>query len=182
MTPPALRHAGPDDAAAIGAVHVAAWRETYAGLLPAALLAALSAAARAEQWRGALLDPDASGTAVVVAEHGGQIIGFGAACDQLDAGLAAAGFGGEIAAVYVLRAHQRRGVGGMLIAALADALVARGHAAASLWVLRDNAVARAVYDRLGGEIVGEKHDVMGGATLVELAYGWRTLAPLNRRA
>ena len=36
----AIRRAEPGDAAAIAAVHVAAWRETYAGLVPERMLRA----------------------------------------------------------------------------------------------------------------------------------------------
>ncbi len=48
---PAIREARRGDCDAIGAVHVAAWRETYAGLLPEATLAGLSPQGRADMWR-----------------------------------------------------------------------------------------------------------------------------------
>jgi len=49
---------------------------------------------------------------------------------------------------------------------------------ADLWVLRDNAVARRFYERLGSELVGERADEQSGVTLVELAYGWSDLSRL----
>ena len=42
-----IRRAVAEDADAIAAIHVAGWRETYAGILPAAHLAALSVERRA---------------------------------------------------------------------------------------------------------------------------------------
>lgn len=177
-----LREASPADAAAIGALHVASWRETYAGLLPAALLAGLSVDARSVMWGRIIAEPEAfGGAAVIVAEADGALIGFGSCGGQRDAALAAAGYGGEIGAVYVLSAHQHQGTGRALIAALAQALSALGHEGASLWVLRENAPARLFYERLGGEIVGEKQEeAQPGLTLVELAYGWRDLSRLAR--
>ena len=175
----ALREATPADAPAIGALHVASWRETYAGLLPDAMLAGLSAEARAAMWTHVLGDPAAFGdAAVIVAEADGAIIGFGSCARQRDEALAASGYGGEIGALYVLRAHQGRGTGRALIAALAQALLDRGHTGASLWVLRENAPARTFYEALGGELVGEQSEDQAGATLVELAYGWRDLSRL----
>jgi hypothetical protein len=54
-------------------------------------------------------------------------------------------------------------------------LHAAGHAAASLWVLRENERARAFYERLSGVVVGEKKEKAAHGVLVERAYGWRDL-------
>ena len=180
MTAIRFREARPGDAAAIGALHVASWRETYAGLLPDAMLAALSAETRTAMWRRIIDEPDRFGNAAVfVAEEDGDILGFGSCGRQRDAALAAAGYGGEIGALYVLRAHQQRGAGRAIISALARALSDRGHAGASLWVLRENLPARRFYDALGGEVVGQRQEEQPGANFVELAYGWRDLSGLR---
>ena len=50
----AIRRARPDDAAAIGAVHVAAWRSAYPGILPEAYLARLSARRQAARYEAAI--------------------------------------------------------------------------------------------------------------------------------
>lgn len=176
-----FRAAIPQDAEALGALHVACWRETYAGLLPAAILADLSAAARAAMWRAMLEDPAAHGGAsLVVAESGGVLVGFGACGAQRDAAFEARGFGGDIGAVYVLRAHQRAGTGARIMALLAKALLGRGLRGASLWVLRENEPARAFYAHLGGTVIGEKTGEQAGGIRTELAYGWRDLTPLTR--
>ena len=52
------RVAWADDAAAIAAVQVRAWRTTYDDLLPAEVLAALDADQIAEGWRLALGRPE----------------------------------------------------------------------------------------------------------------------------
>ena len=74
MTAPTVRPARLADSERIGEIHVAAWRETYAGLMPPARLAALNVAERAAMWRHQL----ASGTArgIAVAEQDGAIVGF----------------------------------------------------------------------------------------------------------
>jgi hypothetical protein len=55
--------------------------------------------------------------------------------------------------------------------------------AASLWVLRENQNACRFYASLGGHIVGNKEDTReDGVVFVEVAYGWRDLGALVRRA
>ena len=176
-----FREAGSGDAAALGALHVASWRETYAGLLPGALLDGLSAEARADMWSAVLDDPAAfGGTAIVVATSGGRIVGFGACGGQRDEALKAQGFAGEIGALYVLRLHQRSGVGGSLMSRMAGKLLDQGRRAAALWVLRENLPARTFYERLGGVPVGDRKAGLEGTMLRETAYGWSDLTPLVR--
>ena len=172
-----IRAATGDDAVSIAAVHVASWRETYAGLMPDTMLSGLSVNDRAARWAdilGQAERPDGPG--VFVAEHGGDLVGFASGGGQRDANLLAQGFTGEITAIYVLQDMQGRGAGRRLMAALAEDLQRGGHGAASLWVLRENLGARRFYERLGGEIVGEKQDQREAVRLIEVAYGWRDLS------
>lgn len=94
--PVAYRLATVSDAAAIARLHVASWRETYTGLLLAAMLADLSAGSRAAMWE-AVLDAPARriGTRVHLAEEEGEVVGFGACGGQRDEGLRDRGFVGE---------------------------------------------------------------------------------------
>ena len=176
-----LRAAIQSDASAIGALHVGAGRETYPGILPDEMLAELSVATRAMMWSNVLGDLEAFNAAsVVVAKEGGDLVGFGSCARQRNRALAEKGFSGEIGAIYVLRSHQHQGIGRALMSALCRQLLAAGHIAVSLWVLRENIPARAFYDGLGGEIIGEKMDEPPDGTLVELAYGWSDLSGLIR--
>jgi len=176
-----FRAAGPADAAAIGRLHVASWRETYAGLLPASSLAALSAQSRSTMWQAVIEDPACfGGAAVFVAETGSAIAGFACCGNQRDPELADRGFGGEIGALYVLRTHQRLGVGRALMRMAARSLIERRYEGAALWVLETNRSARSFYETLGGMPAGAKIEEQGGATLREVAYGWSNLALLDR--
>ncbi|MBS0504386.1 MAG: GNAT family N-acetyltransferase [Proteobacteria bacterium] len=160
------------DSGRIGEVHVAAWREAYADLMPAARLAALDVAERSAQWRDQLARGTARG--IAVAEDAGSIVGFASCTRQRTPDLAAAGYSGEVAAIYVLRAAQRRGAGRLLMQAMARRLIAEGDRSMALWVLTANAPGRRFYERLGGNIVAERVD----GDDREVAYGWRDLAPL----
>ena len=176
-----IREATLTDAHALGVLHVDSWIETYTGLVPVELLAALTVEARTVMWSEILGDPNRLGCgAVLLAEDNGLTIGLGSCGRQQHAVFATAGFSGEISAIYVLRSHQSRGVGRSLMAVMARALLAHDHFSATLWVLRENAPARRFYEALGGEIVGEKVDERPNARLIELAYGWRDLSRLAR--
>jgi len=172
-----FREARPDDSAALGAVHVTSWRETYAGIVPEQLLAGLSEDERAAMWRTVLENP-ALGS-VFVAEAEGEIVGFGACGAQRDVELKSLGYEGEIGAIYVLRSHQGSGLGASLMRLMATRLLDKGRTAASLWVLSDNLPARAFYERLGGVLVGERLEEQTG--LSEVAYGWSDLEALAPR-
>jgi ribosomal protein S18 acetylase RimI-like enzyme len=158
----------------IGAVHVAAWRETYRGLLPDKLLEDLSVPVRAAMWRRGL-ERGAEGPAIFVAEEGGAIVGFAAGGARRSPQLQE---DAEVYALYVLSAAQGRGLGRRLMAALATALAERGARSLCLWVLRDNAGARRYYERLGGRVGIGKSEIEGGQPIVEVAYSWHDLAAL----
>ena len=179
MSAVGLRPAVMADAAAIGAVHVESWRETYSGLLPDEMLAELSVERWAAMWEELLVDPGtAESMAIFVAENEGRIVGIGGCGPQRDEALAKSGFTGEFGMIYVLRSHQGRGLGRSIMASLARSLAKLGHEKASLWVFRENQRARRFYERLGGTIVGEKAGERNGTLLVDLAYGWSDLSGL----
>ncbi|PWB82944.1 MAG: GNAT family N-acetyltransferase [Methylocystaceae bacterium] len=177
MTAIEIRPATDADAEAIAAVHVAAWRETYEGLAPAEVLAALSVEERAARWRAVLSEPDAptrSAVFLALAEDG-SAAGFASCGPQRREALSAAGYKGEFSAVYILKSAQRRGVGRRLMALMAENLLARSLDRASLWVLRNNFPSRRFYEALGGRKIAYEGLWHG---VPEVAYAWRDLTRL----
>ena len=175
-----IRLATPADAPALGQMHVASWRETYAGLLPDKMLSSLTAQARAAAWTKILQEP-AGSTVVYLAEHEKSIVGFGSCGAQRTDSLKHKGYDGEVSAIYVLREFQKRNIGARLFHTMTSDLIRRGFSGAALWVLRDNLKARRFYEHLSGKVIAEREDVRDGTVLVELAYGWRDLKELNQR-
>jgi ribosomal protein S18 acetylase RimI-like enzyme len=176
-----IRRAAAEDAEAIARVHLAAWRETYAGLLPAKMLARWDLEARSAMWARVLLGAEAtSARTALVLERGGRLVGFGACGDQRAPALRAAGYDGEVDALYLLDEVKGRGAGRALMQGLAKLLAARGKSGLGLWVLRENLQARGFYERLGGLLAGARTDVRPEALLQEVAYGWRDLSVFGR--
>jgi L-amino acid N-acyltransferase YncA len=174
----AIRRALPGDAPAIAAVHVAAWRDAYAGLLPARLRRSLSVEEAALKWRPVLSVPRPAVFVALRPDRG--LVGFGSCGPQRAAELIADGFAGEVEAIYLLATDRRRGLGRRLMAEMARTLIADGHASAAHWVLRDNQRSRGFYEALGGELAGARVEMRGTVAFHEVAYGWpdlRVLAP-----
>src|ERR1043166_4096792 len=169
-----IRVATPADAPAIGRIHVESWRESYRGLLSENLLDSVSAVVRAAMWRGAL-EHERPISLFVGQQQSGDLVGFAGGGARRGGALP---HDAEVYAIYVLRAAQQRGCGRRLMAAVADALLARGFKSLCLWVLEENAGARRFYQRLGGAVVGEKTEVDGGYEFKEVAYGWDSLGSL----
>lgn len=124
-----VRAARAADADAIAAMHLAAWRAAYPGIAPAWS----SGAARRAPAK------------LAIAEIGGRPAGFCSFGPTRDGGTDVA----EIYALYVDPVSWRRGAGRALCDhALAQA-AERECRAMTLWVLQDNAGARAFYARIG---------------------------------
>lgn len=170
----AVRRARPEEALAIAHVHVASWRASYRGIVPDALLDSLSAEGRLPRWQQTL-DHAAAGTGVWVAEAAGEIVGLASAGPERSGDRL---YRGELYALYLLPAYQRRGLGRRLVGAVAAHLAEQGIHTLLLWVLAANAPGRRFYEALGGVPLREQRFELGGATVVEVAYGWPDTAPL----
>jgi GNAT superfamily N-acetyltransferase len=137
----------PADADAIARIHVAAWCETYRGLIPDAVIESYSEEKRHAQWRQGLVLGSAGPAVFVANDAEDALIGFGAAGKARDPALES---DAEIYAVYLLQSAQGRGAGQALMQALFAAMAARGHRSVGLWVFTGNATARRFYERMGG--------------------------------
>jgi ribosomal protein S18 acetylase RimI-like enzyme len=176
-----IRPASLEDATDLATMHVASWLETYPGLLPPSMLTSLSVDKRAAMWKQVIGATPTPGSAkVYLAQIDKEIVGFGSCVSQRTQTLKDSGYDGEISAIYVLRAFQRRALGMRLLHAMASDLSGRGFTAVSLWVLRDNAPARRFYERYGAQVVAEREESRPDGALSEVAYGWMKLAELVR--
>ena len=180
-----IRPATADDAKTIAEIHVQAWRETYAGLLPKTLLDSLSIERRAGWWRGLLDGTNNPGRTVVFIAVGenDQAVGFGSCGRQRDPELDAAGFDAEVETIYLLDKVKRLGIGRQLMTSLVAAMMNEGYRGAALWVLQENDPARRFYEALGAAIVGEREERPSNDLVMhEVAYGWPDLDLLQSLA
>ena len=143
-----VRLALPAEANEIGEIQLAAWRNAYAGLLPADVLADLNPAQFAAQWRAALLAPGEARNRVMVALAERTLVGFAAitpsddpdADPQRDA---------LIAELAVQPEATRAGHGSRLLNAVVDTVRADGFGRVTVWVNSTDDVLRAFYTEAG---------------------------------
>jgi GNAT superfamily N-acetyltransferase len=166
-----IRAATPDDAYAIAAVHVAAWRETYRGIVPDDYLGSLSVERRERMWSQILSDPTATTGVFVAGDDAGRVVGFASGGPRNAPGPAYAPYTGDLYAIYLLREAQGQGVGAALLRAVATWLADHDMRSMLVWVLAENP-SRGFYAARGGAPVGEEEIEIGGKRLVEIAYGW----------
>ncbi len=134
-----VRRARPGDAEAIARIWFDAWQRSYKGLVPDAVLEALSVEQRAVYWRSRLRYEDST---LVVGDIDGYCRALRESRDR-DAPPRT----GEIASLYVHPDRHRQGRGRALLErALADL---GGCDAVTLWVFEANATARAFYGAFG---------------------------------
>lgn len=176
-----IRRARAADAEAIGAIHVATWRATYAGILPDAYLTALSPGRQAAAWRRLVTaPPPGHATFVAVATGPDAPDGLTPAVVGFASGGRARGGpreSGEIETLYLLEDWRERGVGRRLMRALAAHLNAIGCRSVMLWVLKENP-ARWFYHHLGGRPVAEQTIRFAGQPVVQLAMLWEPIGVL----
>lgn len=166
-----LREAGVDDRAAVAAMHVEAWRVGYRGIVPDDHLDDLDVAERAARYTFG--EPGATITVWIglVGDEVAGSVGVGPARDGDAVGL------GEVQGLYVAPAHWRTGLGTRLLRRGEEILAAAGYREALLWVLEENARARAFYEAAGWVEDGVATTItLGGRDVAEIRLR-RELAP-----
>ena len=171
---PVVRRAAPADAPVLARIRVASWRATYAGIVPAEVLAGLRPEPIEARMSHRISEPGELGMLVVEAPGEG-VVGYasvGPSRDDLAPGV------GEVYAIYLAPGALGRGLGRALMErALAD-LVAAGYHAAVLWVLTANHPARRFYEHEGFALDGAvKMADFDGALTEEVRYR-RSLPPV----
>jgi GNAT superfamily N-acetyltransferase len=156
---------------------VDSYRTAYAGIFPQAYLDHFTYQEQTQDWRD-LFSAGLEDVLYVVETDAGEIVGYALGrpglCDIPP-------YDSELVALHVRPVYQGKGIGRCLIAAVARQLQGRGCTSLMLWVLEKNP-ARALYERLGGQRVGEKDwdgNAEFGMDVKEVAYGWPNIERLR---
>ena len=164
-----VRKATPSDARSVAGIYVDSWCNTYAGLLPKALLIGLNTDNHERRrWRHELARRSDKHVAFVaeVSDHG--VIG-----------LASGGLvrnrqiehDGEVYTLNVADEYHGFGLGKRLFTTVAAQLVEKHGSSLIVWVLLGNP-ARFFYEALGGKLVARRLATMGGAPIEEIGFAW----------
>lgn len=170
-----IRPAKPADAAGVARVYIDSWHDTYAGVLPAQLLCAMTPDGQAARWQATIR---AHGREhVLVAEHESfGILGMASIGPARDS---AAGYDSEVYTLYVDPSFFNRGVGRALLRAAFDDLRLRNFSSCIIWAHARNP-ARFFYEAMGGRLIAERTARLMGDAVPETAFGWPRLALAER--
>ncbi len=171
VTAPFVRPAEGSDVISLAEIYVGSWRAAYHGIVPDAVLDALSVVTQTARWQKMLAGMSKGETRAFVIEEQRAIRGFvvtGPVRGDTEEGV------GEVWAMYLDPTAWRRGLGRALLAHAERDLVERGYDRLVLWVLAKNAGGRAFYSGVGFAPTGEARvNPIGGAPLEEARYARR---------
>jgi GNAT superfamily N-acetyltransferase len=164
-----IRTATATDARGIAEVNIRSWRETYPGIMPETLLASLSLESCTRNWDKAL----ATGSCVIVAVMDERIVGFVSGGpnrqhEDNETGLANS-CECELATLYLLRSHQKLGIGKALFEAFVNVMQSLGYITMAVWVSEQNP-ATGFYCKMGGELIDRKMYRKANIDIPEVAY------------
>lgn len=175
-----IRKATQDDIPTIAALHIEGWKGAYGGIVDQAYLDSLTVEKRIKDWQGWLAAEESE---VFLAEEDGKPAGFvvigRTKTPPPGSSPIRPSHSGEIYALYLHPDFWRKGIGTTLIKHAARELKERKHSTVCLWVLDANVRARAFYEKMGGQKIGNKMIEIGPSKLKEVCYGWKDTSALR---
>ena len=165
----------PEEAEAFAALHVQCWQESYRGFVPNHLLDSAKPEDRFAMWRDITVNPR---RIVIAAFDGGLPVGFTVAGEPHERILE--DDDGQLAALYILKTHQRLGIGRELVIRAATEWLAMGGHSMSFSVFAENLTAIKFYEALGAAHVKDDVFDWGGTKLPTKTYLWQNLAKIAK--
>lgn len=160
-----IRPARAGDALTIAAVHDAAWREAYRGIIPGKSLESMINRRGPRWWLSAIR----GGSRILVLEFDGRVAGYASLGRNR---VAAIPYAGEIFELYLAPEFQGLGFGARLFAAARADLAAKGYLSVIVWALADNDRALRFYEKLGGVEVWRGTERFDNDTRARVAFGF----------
>ena len=162
-----IREAILKDSKGISKVIVDTWRSTYKNIMPQEFLNNMSYEKAEKIFEDALINKNR--IILVVENSSEEIIGI------IQGGKEREGYEeyqGEIYAIYVMKEHQKKGLGKKLIHKMAKRLILEEMKSMVIWVLANNN-SRRFYEKLGGIATEEKYSKSGGKRVKEIGDVWK---------
>ena len=171
------------DAPAMGRLMVVTWLSAHRGQMPDEAwqkrVEEWTPHVSARGWARLLSEVEAGDrprTVLLVVEHDDELeaLALGGPADEDARDVTA-----QLDALYVLPGRQGRGIGRLLLRRMAEELAGRGFARLHVGVLSANLPARAFYEAMGGEEIGQRTFDEEGHLLPGCVYEWSDLGELR---
>jgi GNAT superfamily N-acetyltransferase len=160
-----FRPAALPDAEAVAAIHDAAWRSTYQGIIPHLHLERMINRRGPLWWQRQIQ----RGSKITLFMYDGVPQGYAAWGEARGSWPWAAG---EIFELYVSPIFQGLGFGSRLFTAVRQDLKRQGLFRLVVWALKDNEAACAFYGGLGGVPLTSAPERFGETSLTRVAFAW----------
>lgn len=167
-----IRIASIEDSFEIAKVHVDCWRTTYKGIVPDEKLDGMSYEKSGLKWKETLKDIQDPFRCFLIVEKNGSAIGFCSGGKKRKNSKRTDGYDGEIKAIYILKEHQKKGIGKKIIALYEEIFRQNKIFSYIIWVLKDNE-SKNFYKKLGGKLITTKTYEIGGRRLKGLCFGFK---------
>ncbi|WP_232620919.1 MULTISPECIES: GNAT family N-acetyltransferase [Virgibacillus] len=160
-----IRKANSNDALGVAKVQVNSWKTTYNNIVPDEYLEQMTYENREKKWKDIIPKQD-----VFVAENNkGEIVGFSNAGEERTGKYP--DYKGELYAIYILKEHQGKGIGKLLLNPVVESLKDKNIFSMAVSVLEENK-SRLFYEHLGAKEIDSVRIEVLGKGLNELVYGW----------
>lgn len=161
-----IRRAQAADAPAIAAVHDAAWRAAYRGLIPGVELERMVERRGPRWWQTAIRRGSRLSVLLVGDDLAGYVNFGGNRAKALP-------YGGEIYEIYLHPQYQGLGFGQRLFSAARRDLALARLEGLVVWALAENENAVGFYKALGGQPAASSTERFGTKTLDKIAFAWQ---------
>ncbi len=146
-------------------IYVKSWRDTYLSVIPFGFLFEMSESQHEQAFLNELISRQ---IVSFVAEEAGRVVGFITGGNERHRNDI---YKGEIYTLYVLTHFQRQGIGGELVAALANQFNRNGIYSMLVRVLKLNPYRR-FYQKINGTYLKTERLPFAGEVMDVEAYGW----------
>jgi ribosomal protein S18 acetylase RimI-like enzyme len=160
-----IRPAQKTDAHSMSRIYVKSWRDTYLSVVPFGFLFEMS---ESQHEQAFLTELNSKKVISFVAEEAGRVVGFITGGDERHKNDI---YNGEIYTLYVLTRFQRQGIGGKLVAGLAEQLNRNDIYSMLVRVLKLNPYRR-FYQKINGTYLKTERLPFAGEVMEVEAYGW----------
>ncbi|CDQ21257.1 L-amino acid N-acyltransferase YncA [Halobacillus karajensis] len=167
-----IRKATVTDAEGVAKVQVDSWHSTYKNIIPDEYLRKMTYESWGKKWKEII-----SKQSVYIAEDNkGKIIGFSNGGPERTGKYP--GFEGELYAIYILKDHQRKGLGKQLLEPIIQELENQGIYSMLALILEDNH-SRFFYEKVGAEKVDIIEIEFSGKRLNQVVYGLKDIRKIQ---
>lgn len=146
-------------------IQISGWRAAYKGMIDDEYLENMNAEKKIK-----MREKDYKETRFIVAEIGKEIVGFCRYTDNMEKTPETKEADCELRALYVKPELKHNGIGKRLFEHVVNEFKHMGKTKMVLWCLKDNALARRFYEKMGGKIIKERLIYIGNRDYEEVAF------------